>query len=97
MADDFKAKIAGGKSKLPDEVIKDSSVAKALGDLESAFKKGADDFAGKAEKLLSALKKSKKNVSKDKKAQKAVEEFETAVKTDLQKRMTFKDKSTKPS
>lgn len=97
MADDFKSKIVGGKSKLPDDVIKDSKVSKALNDLESAFKKASDDYAKKADRLLTELQKSKKIVAKDKKAQKAVDEFEAAVKSDLDKRMAFKDKSTKPS
>jgi len=97
MADNFKAKIANGKSKLPDDVANDAKVSKALGELEKSFKKASGDFAAKASKLLNELSKSKKKVAKDKKAKKAVEEFEIALKDDLDKRMKFKDKSTKPS
>ena len=97
MADNFKAKIVNGKSKLPDAVAKDGKVSKALGDLEKSFAKASGDFAVKAKKLLAELNKSKKAVAKDKKAKKAVEEFEVTIKEDLDKRMSFKDKSTKPS
>ena len=97
MADNFKAKIVNGKFKLPDEVANDAKVSKALGELEKSFKKASDDFAVKASKLLNELSKSKKKVAKDKKGKKAVEDFELAIKNDLDVRMKFKDKSTKPS
>ncbi len=95
MADTFGKQFSSLADKLKIDPKKDSDLKKALDGVTKAFQKESDDMHDALKNVLDSLGKKKKDAKDDDK--KTVLALESLVKTDIDKRFTFTDKSGSPS
>jgi hypothetical protein len=95
MADSFGRQFSSLAGKLKIDPKKDGELKKSLDGLIKALEKESDDVHDALKKALDSLGKKKKDAKDDEK--KTVVALEAMVKTDIDKRFSFKDTSSSPS
>jgi len=95
MADTFGRQFSSLADKLKIDPKKDSELKKALDGVTKALQNESDDIHEALKKALNSLGKKKQDSKEDEK--KTVIALESLVKTDIDKRFSFNDKSDSPS
>ena len=95
MADTFGRQFSSLADKLTIDPKKDGDLKKAIDGVTKALRQESDDMHDVLKKALDSLGKKKKDAKDDDK--KTVTAMESLVKTDIDKRFSFKDKSGTPS